>query len=278
MFTNARIGWYIARLTRLCLPPERSRWSYLEASCPRATWSKGPIDYTSTYVSSAQGLIIQQVEMVNSSSSVAANVDLKLIANVSLNRAAYTQLTPMGDVSIPDSINIASVSEQGVFQLENPNLPATMTATLHVEGDRVALTALEHSTTRDAVISYESAHDVDLAPGQSRTLHLVLSLDTSQDGPCEAARRHLEHVNHPERLSAVVQSTVRERRAFDMDALAERLGGGEEGRVFAFVVARNADYLLNCCSVRVERPEGQDGGTCVITDHQCLPLGWNRDN
>jgi hypothetical protein len=40
----------------------------------------------------------------------------------------------------------------------------------------------------------------------------------------------------------------------------------------AFIVQRNIDYLLSCCAVPVT-----DEHVCAITDHQLLPLAWNRD-
>ncbi|PTL39107.1 glycoside hydrolase family 125 protein [Alkalicoccus saliphilus] len=41
----------------------------------------------------------------------------------------------------------------------------------------------------------------------------------------------------------------------------------------SFVVQQNINYILNCCSVSLNEEE-----TCVITDHQLLPLSWNRDS
>jgi hypothetical protein len=45
-----------------------------------------------------------------------------------------------------------------------------------------------------------------------------------------------------------------------------------DDEVEACIVQRNIDYILSCCAVPIT-----DDHICVITDHQLLPLAWNRD-
>lgn len=48
-----------------------------------------------------------------------------------------------------------------------------------------------------------------------------------------------------------------------------------DGRLGAekLIIHRNIGYILSCCSVPVD-----DESVCIITDHQLLPLSWNRDS
>ncbi len=55
--------------------------------------------------------------------------------------------------------------------------------------------------------------------------------------------------------------------------IRDLMGGDKRAQSLAFVILRNIDYLVGCCTL----PIGP-GSVCIITDHQCLPLGWNRDN
>ncbi len=137
---------------------------------------------------------------------------------------------------------------------------------------------LQTINSLDDVVHYRSEHTLVIGARQMRTMHLALSIDTSTDDEKEALCGHLDYVNASEALQSRVTTILSSRHLFDMEALSSALGGGEQGRTFAFVVARNVDYLLNCCSVDVKGPLGDDRGVCIITDHACLPLGWNRDN
>ncbi len=201
------------------------------------------------------------------------SLDLSFTANVSLNRASYTQLTPMGDQTIPPSEN-RYWTERSAFCLHNRHLPATMVATVYVDGQRLDLAQQDVQTVTDETVRYVAPHELRLAAGQRARVQLVLSL-TADDDALE------QHLTATADLPGWVTSAVVSRRGLRMDKLAELLGSAQDAstaETLAFVIARNVDYLVNACSIKVRDMAGDSQGTCVITENQCLPLGWHRDN
>jgi hypothetical protein len=146
---------------------------------------------------------------------------------------------------------------------------------LYVAGKRLNMRTLDATKKHGEVVYYHSTHSLVIGAEETKTIHLALSIDPFTDNEETALSRHLDYLSRSDGLQALVDTTLATLPVFNMDRLSALLGHDE---TLAFMVARNVDYLLNCCSVDVKDENGNDGGVCIITDHVCLPLGWNRDN
>ena len=187
---------------------------------------------------------------ITNTSNETLHLPISLDFPISVHRAAYTQLTPKGDCSIPPCENDASV-QGGRLCVVNRHLGATFTATVSVNGKKVELPP--YSERNPLPLTWSHSLSLSISPGAK--VPVVLCCSLFQETPSISKPR--------KSLSSLV----------DQHRFEALFDGLEQSSEIAFAVLRNIDYILGCCLV----PLG-DRGTCVITDHQCLPLGWNRDN
>jgi hypothetical protein len=227
----------------------RPEWSYIDGSWPRGIASLAQCNAEHSYTV-VDGQVTHSVVLQNTSpGNLTAEVDIG--GPLSLHRAAYTQLTPQGDCSVPPVENHLRATSSGALLLQNRYLPATLGLSVYVDGRRRPMTSSESTTTGTCRI--HNTLDLELPPHSSR--HVVVQYTLSP---------RLEDLDAP--------------ASIHITKLAALLGNGKRGQVLAFVVLRNLDYLLSCCAMPIVSEAGESKGTCIITDHQCLPLGWNRDN
>lgn len=215
-------------------------WSYVDAAWPCTTRSH---ELSTTFTIESGPLL-----RIRTQASSRRRLRIAFHGSTSLHRAAYTQLTPQGDCSIPDVENQLSVRGGGEDELvlENRHLASRMSCRVVVDGkaQRIACQTREPSAlpiTPDISPIDVEASCVDIIyqlhmPSRSDSLSSPVSRPT---------------LLQP-RLSALLGPTL------------------------SLMVARNLDYLLGCCLVPIS--SSSPPSLCVITDHQCLPLGWNRDN
>lgn len=185
---------------------------------------------------------------------------------LSLHRAAYTQLTPQGDCSLPQVENHLRATSSGALLLQNRHLPATLGLSVYVEGRLRPMTSSESTTTGTCQI--HNAFDLEVPPNSSRHVVVKYTLSPGLEDLDAPASIRITRPSASSNLTSMI----------DHQRLSALLGNGKRGQVLAFVVLRNLDYLLSCCAMPIVSEAGESKGTCIITDHQCLPLGWNRDN
>ena len=234
-----------------------SDWSFDGSSWPVRHSTSSVCDIKTTYF--AQGDTILQNSVVSNTSDEPVQYTVTVSGPVSLHRAAYTQLTPQGDLSMPPCLNQVSTGTDGTLHISNPHLPANLVLALHVDGRLQPFPPTSQSSADPVDVALQSSLLID--PGKSSIITLQIVID-----PGSTTAKHALAPLSTFAPSSFVQ-------AIDPSRLASLLGGGARGSQLAYVVLRNIDYLLGCCTV----PLGEKG-TCIITDHQCLPLGWNRDN
>lgn len=212
-------------------------WSYVDAAWPQRQHEKLETTYT---IESGPSLRIRTIAR--------SSRPLRLVwgGQMSLHRAAYTQLTPQGDCTIPDVENKLSTSDEGGLVLENQHISTRMTCRVIVDGkpQRIVCPAM---------------------PPSSEPLAPTIA-------PIEVAGRVIDIIYTLEHPSTAT-GTPNPRPTL----LQSRLEASY-GRTLSFMISRNLDYLLGCCLVPIPATLDVPASTCVITDHQCLPLGWNRDN
>lgn len=201
-------------------------------------------------------MVVQTTRIVNQGNE-AAELELDFDGNISVHRAAYTQLTPQGDCTLPAVDLEADEHPSGRWRLINKTLPAYLDISLAVDGK-----AMPISGKQDGSLYAATGHQ-SIVLGAEQTVMIELqcwlqSVDKPHRKTCPERARVL-----PMTLAGMI----------DQQRLRDLMGGDKRAQSLAFVVLRNIDYLVGCCTL----PIGHNS-VCIITDHQCLPLGWNRDN
>jgi hypothetical protein len=162
---------------------------------------------------------------------------------LSLNRCSYGQLTEGGPLYLPEQVNDVRIQGNRI-SIVNPNLGARADLFVFVDDEPVQFSGL-HSVSKEPV-PYGESKRIVLNKGEERHIDIVHIL-----APTEEFRERAFSTVFPQ----------------DAGVKLER-----QPDIVEFIVRRNLDYILSCCSVPTV-----NGAICVITDHQLLPLSWNRD-
>jgi uncharacterized protein len=214
----------------------------------------GEIDASSLFLAveeKEKAFLIQRIEVKNGGDQT-VRVPFEVGGTFSLNRCSYGQLTEAGPIPIPPLNNVMKV-QQNHLLITNANLPATVDVYLFEEGKPLILSPMEKRA--DEPITYRHEAELHLKKGESRTIHIVYIANTQVEGQPEF------HYSYVEELEA---------KAFQYGPRWKKQNVQES--ITKFMIERNVNYIVSCCSIPVSNEY-----VCVITDHQLLPLSWNRD-
>ncbi|WP_172371742.1 glycoside hydrolase family 125 protein [Sporosarcina jiandibaonis] len=162
----------------------------------------------------------------------------------SLNRSSYGQLTEGGPILIPDLINDVAVSGNKIL-IENKNLAAKAEVSVFINDQ--PLTLKPFSEVSSAPIDYFFEDNLFLKQGESKTVSLIYRVSEIKEKTFDL---NISEVN-----------TLKSSESIESNISIDQ-----------FVINQNINYIKNCCAVPVDEKH-----ICVITDHQLLPLSWNRD-
>lgn len=133
----------------------------------------------------------------------------------------------------------------------NGHLPARADVFLFDNGNPLQLSSARETGAEP--VNYAHRGEIHLEKGERRLLTIVYVLVPSAEEPL------LITASQVEGWSKKAQAALPHWKSW-------------EDETAAFLVQRNIDYILSCCAVPVN-----DEHICLITDHQILPLAWNRD-
>ncbi|RQW09651.1 glycoside hydrolase family 125 protein [Paenibacillus rhizophilus] len=197
-----------------------------------------------------QSGIIEQLTVTNCGDKP-ESVPLAVGGTLSLHRCSYGQLTEGGPIPIPPT-DLAVEVMNNRLTVTNLSLPAQARLDFFDGKDPLILPPMEMSTNRPVKYMHET--EIHLKPGESRELMMVCRISV-EEGETDFSFDELQ---------------VWKKKALKEAPILHREGPSREEK---FIVQRNIDYILTCCSI----PVGEDI-VCIITDHQLLPLSWNRDS
>lgn len=224
----------------------------LEKSVPLLRYRQEALEVSSLFVAGDNGdygYLINRVEISNTGEAV-ATFSYEFGGTWSMNRCSYAQLTEAGPIPMPPLENILEVRENRL-SLVNSHLPARADVFLFDNGNPLPLTPV--CKTSAEPVSYIHQGKVHLARGEKRWLTIVYILVPTAKEPLPVS------ISQAEEWSKEAQAALPH-------------WNSREGEIATFIIQRNIDYILSCCSVPVT-----DEHICIITDHQVLPLSWNRD-
>lgn len=227
-------------------PLSNLSYSWLGGCIPFVQGQAGGLNFkTFTWGSPHQGGdVLYQVALFRNDSAAVQEISLRFSLQTHLSRAAYGQLTEGGPIIPPQpDLRYSIGPEHGQFKLENPNLPAVLTAKLLGEFE-------EYSPTSSNCTIYK----LTIPPGEGTALVAVYQLWENCDFPKV----------EPE---AIIKALEEKTKSFPC-SLVEAAAQNKTD----YIILRNLDYILSCCSTTA------DDTVCVLTDHQLLPLSWNRDS
>ena len=224
----------------------------LEKTVPLVRYHLETLEVSSLFLtrdSEGSGHLINQVEIYNTSDATVM-FPYEFGGTWSMNRCSYAQLTEDGPIPLPPLENVLEVRENHLSIL-NRHLPARTDVFLFDNSNPLPL--IPACETAAEPVSYVHRGEIHLEKGERRLLTIVYVLVPSTEEPVTLS-------------ASQVEGWIREAQA----ALPHWKSWEDE--TAAFLVQRNLDYILSCCAVPVT-----DEHVCVITDHQLLPLSWNRD-
>ncbi|MFS0864603.1 glycoside hydrolase family 125 protein [Fredinandcohnia sp. 179-A 10B2 NHS] len=217
-----------------------------EGDHPVFKWEEGELEIYSSFVAEKRrdgNVLVQTVDLINHTGENAA-VPLEFGGQLSLNRSSYGQLTEGGPIPIPPVENALTVFGNKLV-LQNKNLGAR--AEIVVFEDSQPLLLGDEQKTADEAITLNETFEIEVQANGKKTITLVYTVGEYED----------EVLLEP---NFTIQTESRDKEVIAPVDWKE------------FVINRNIDYIVNCCSV----PLGEES-VCIITDHQLLPLAWNRD-
>lgn len=196
------------------------------------------------------GEVSQQASISNRTSK-SVEVECILDLRLSVHRASYGQLTEGGPFPPPACENRLEVHEDGeYFTVYNPHLDAHVEATVELEENPLPVHGI-YDSIEHGILSAATVQKLHINPGSTVEVRMRFLLVS---GPVTTRRLQWD-------TSVKVGTPTAE------------LGWLNAERCETYIIRRNVDYILGCCSIPVSDTE-----VCIITDHVALPLGWNRDN
>ncbi|AIQ11968.1 glycoside hydrolase family 125 protein [Paenibacillus durus] len=180
------------------------------------------------------------------------SIPLAVGGTFSLHRCSYGQLTEGGPIPIPRA-DLAFTASNNRLTITNRNLPAEASLYFFNGEDPLELQPMEKLANRPATYIYDT--ELFLNSGESRELTMLCLISEEAGDPADFSF---------DELQAWMKRAWEETPRLTTDG---RLGAEKP------IIHRNIDYILSCCSVPVD-----EEAVCIITDHQLLPLSWNRDS
>ncbi|MGB8955168.1 MAG: glycoside hydrolase family 125 protein, partial [Tumebacillaceae bacterium] len=195
--------------------------------------------------------LIHRYEVTNVSDGN-ATFPYEIGGTFSVGRCSYGQLTEGGPIPVPPLENALEVLGNRL-SIVNAHLPARADVYLFDGAEPMPISPARKCANRP--VRYQHEAELNLAPGESRTLRAVYVLSPWVEEKAGCAPASVEELT-----KKAMRQLIRWRTNKN-EIKAER-----------FLVERNIDYILSCCSIPIS-----DEHVCIITDHQLLPLSWNRD-
>lgn len=224
----------------------------LENSAPLMRYHVGTLEITSLFLAGESenfNHLIQQIEISNTGETTAI-FPYEFGGTWSLNRCSYAELTEDGPLPMPPLENALEVRANHL-SLVNGNLRARADVFLFDNGSPLPLSPARKTVAEP--VRYAHHGEIHLKKGEKRELSLVYVLAPSLEEPPSIAASQIEEWSYK------AQAALFHWKPW-------------EDETAAFIVQRNINYILSCCAVPIT-----DEHICVITDHQLLPLAWNRD-
>ncbi len=192
--------------------------------------------------------LVQRLQLTNKGED-SMTVPVLIGGRLNLTRCSYGQLTERGPIPIPPAENKLTISDNRIT-LCNTNLDARADLVLFDGEQPLPLpdTTLEQAEP----IDYQNRLDVEVGPGETRVLTLIIAISEGQEP----------------RLSGDVFAQL----SLPVIPASEQLAAAKPDWQ-EMVIQRNLEYIFSCCAI----PLGEES-VCVMTDHQLLPLSWNRDS
>lgn len=196
------------------------------------SWAQGP-----------EAPALFQVLLWENATDEVKSVAFHFSAAAGLSRAAYGQLTEGGPIPLPAPEPRFCWEAAGTFLLQDRALPGELRGRLWGDAPQQLV---ERADRREV-------YRATLQPGENKIAVACYQLAEAVQ-PLELG---------PEHLLASLRAKL--------DSFPASLVQRAKEDPWAYVIMRNLDYILSCCTVQL------DDWACVLTDHQLLPLSWNRD-
>jgi hypothetical protein len=234
-----------------CIPvgiESEAVYGYKDYTSPVISWRSDEICISACYdaVDDPETPYIRQTLSITNHSERDQQLTFDIGGRFSLNRCSYGQLTEGGPILLPEQMNALQVRENHI-SISNKNLDARADIYLYANGNPLMITP--HRASSAEPIDYADRIQIDVPAGETGRLELQYTLSAGYGD------------------IRVLPAATAESPSF-----AEHREIRETHDTFEFIIRRNLDYILSCCAV----PVG-DERYCVLTDHQLLPLSWNRD-
>jgi hypothetical protein len=235
-----------------------------------------------TFPGCPKGTRVYQVMLLTNQNRTEAGIRLQRGGVISVNRASYGELTEGGPIPPPPVQNAFSVTPCEI-KIANPNLRTGVSFQVYSGVNQViSCSPVLINGGGQYPLEVQDERILRLPPHSEQTVLSVFAIipverrgsmpEINCDEILQAWKRFL---NKPAFIASVGLEPVFLNPKTD-SAFPQPEGKGiSRHEVINYLINRNVDYILSCCAVPVR--SGTQEHTCLLTDHQILPLSWNRD-
>jgi uncharacterized protein len=202
------------------------------------------------FIPPGENILISLYDIENYTAET-VDVHFSLLGEFGIIRASYGQITENGPIPIPETDNCFQKLSENSFKItENGTVSSSLVKVIG-EYDNYNISQVNLSSKTPFTV--DNSGKMKICSGKKANIALIISLSDSID--IETTNLDLESV------FALMKETEEYWKKFAVKTDNEELD---------YIVNRNFAYSYGCCFLK-------EFGA-MITDHQSLPLTWNRDN
>jgi uncharacterized protein len=202
------------------------------------------------FVPPKENILISLYDVENYSTET-LDAHFSLMGEFGIIRASYGQITENGPIPIPETENCFQKLNDSSFKIiENGTCSSTF---VKVIGEYDKFNISQESFNSQKPLTVNNSGSINIRPGKKVNIALVVCLNDK----IEAESLDLDL----ESIFTLMKDTEEYWKNFTIQTGYEELD---------YIVNRNFAYSYGCCFLK-------EFGA-MITDHQSLPLTWNRDN
>ena len=184
-------------------------------------------------------------------SSKEISLPFTVIGNYGITRASYGQITENGPIPIPQIKNIIKKVKSNQLTITEEGTESS--GFLQLIGDFSEFNFKFNKLTSPTPTDFENSGKINIGANEQKHLALIIGLSDS-------------------RTQNISDFTLEEILFWkkETDNYWEKLSIETGNKEVDYIINRNLAYTFGCCCIK--------STGAMITDHQSLPLTWNRDN
>ena len=197
---------------------------------------------------------VMQIYTLHNSTENIQTVKAVISSKYGIIRASYAQITENGPIPMPVTLNSYKKLDKNSFSISDKGTHTS--AVVGIVGNDVKFELPDSITASSFPLELDVSGQIKILPHEKITLGLITVFSGNETAAYKTIRS-LKALSFDDIIS-------------DTAVYWDRMYVNCSDKVWENIVNRNFAYIFGCCCFH-------DYGA-MITDHQSLPLTWNRDN